>query len=674
MASKGLCHGKSLEEGTNVLDTPNAPQAVSEYYQTIPPTFLSDNENQNPTSECQEVCDFTSNAVINYIGQILLEEDINDDINIYQEEAAIQETEKSFYDLLGNEYPFTPTWIKFHPPQNDNTTSTGSSNTIESDSENDVTTHSNTTSTSALFMKNFPATQVQKGAEEARKFLPTIEKLFVDLGPNTIDCNEEPQTNYVSENKDVCYNICTKKSTRIDREPDLSEGRASKQQAVSSVEPERNENLDQFLFSYGSDYEKEVISAHEIMKQEMKNESPEHQVDIRSKKALEKKNTGDGLVNLQSLLIHCSEAISAADYSRVSELIKQIKKHSSPEGDCDQRLAYYMVDALKARLAGTGSDIYHDQLLSSQVSQTEFLKVKRIYYTICPFLRASYYFSNQTVLNVSKNATKVHIIDFGINMGFLWPSFFERLSSLRSSPPKIRLTGIEFPQKGFRPGKQVEETGRRLLEYAQRFNIRLKYQGIASKWENITIEDLKIEKDEILLVNCLCRLEKLADETVSMSCARDKFLRMIREIKPCVFIQGILNGSYSTPVYTTRFKEVLSKLSSFFDIFESTMPRESEARRYIEKNFLSPVAINAIAFEGSERVEWAETYRQWQARNLRAGFVQLPVNSLIQKYIKSTMRELYHKEFVVDEDNKWLLLGWKGTILYGLSTWKPNDQ
>ncbi|XP_078164304.1 scarecrow-like protein 14 [Carex rostrata] len=680
MASKGLCHGKSQEEGTNVLDTPNAPQAVFECCQTIPPTFSSDNQNQNPTSECQEVCDFTSNAVINYIGQILLEEDINDDINIYQEEAAIQETEKSFYDLLGKEYPFSPTRIEFHPPQNDNTTSTGSSIPIESDSENDVTTHSNLRpllscdeSTFALFMKNFSATQIQKGAEEARKFLPTIEKLFVGLGPNTIDCNEEPQTNYVSEKKDVCYETCTKKSTRIDREPDLLEGRASKQQAVFSDEPERNENLDQFLFSYGSDYEKEVISAREIVKQEMTNESPEHQVDIRSKKALGKKKTGDGLVNLHSLLIHCSEAVSATDYSRASELIKQIKKHSSPEGDRDQRLAYYLVDALKARLAGTGSDIYHDQLLSSQVSLTEYLKVKRIYHTICPFLSSSYYFSNQTVLNVSKNATKVHIIDFGINMGFLWPPFFQRLSSLRSSPPKIRITGIEFPQKGFRPGKQVEEAGRRLLEYAQRFNIRLKYQGIASKWENIRIEDLKIEKDEILVINCLFRLEKVADETVSMSCARDKVLRMIREIKPCVFIHGILNGSYSTPIYTTRFKEVLSKLSSFFDILESTIPRESETRRYMEKNFVSPLAINAIAFEGSERVEWAETYRQWQARNLRAGFVQLPVDSLIQKYIKSTMRELYHKEFVVDEDKKWLLLGWKGTILYGLSTWIPNE-
>ena len=124
-----------------------------------------------------------------------------------------------------------------------------------------------------------------------------------------------------------------------------------------------------------------------------------------------------------------------------------------------------------------------------------------------------------------------------------------------------------------------------MSEYAKRFNIHLKYQGIASKWENIRIEDLKIEKDEILVVNCLIRLRNLADETISdaMICPRDKVLNLIREIKPRVFIHGILNGSYSTPFYTTRFKEVLFKFSSFFDIFESTMPRESEARLHIER-------------------------------------------------------------------------------------------
>ncbi|KAI4339186.1 hypothetical protein MLD38_024150 [Melastoma candidum] len=37
-------------------------------------------------------------------------------------------------------------------------------------------------------------------------------------------------------------------------------------------------------------------------------------------------------------------------------------------------------------------------------------------------------------------------------------------------------------------------------------------------------------------------------------------------------------------------------------------------------------AMNVIACEGSERIERPETYKQWQMRNTRAGFRQLPLN------------------------------------------------
>jgi hypothetical protein len=34
----------------------------------------------------------------------------------------------------------------------------------------------------------------------------------------------------------------------------------------------------------------------------------------------------------------------------------------------------------------------------------------------------------------------------------------------------------------------------------------------------------------------------------------------------------------------------------------------------------------------------------------------------------------YHKDFIIDEDNRWLLQGWKGRILLALSTWKPDHR
>ncbi|KAJ4779289.1 hypothetical protein LUZ62_063546 [Rhynchospora pubera] len=625
-----------------------------------------------------EACDLTSNAVINYISQILLEEDIEEDI--YQEEAALRDTEKSFYDILKNEYPFSPTLTQFNATKSSNITDNDPCHTTKIVWKSDMQSYSkskppfiNADPISALSLGNLPATQIQKGADEAMEFLPAIWKLFIGVEPKRIEIGEENKTCYVSENKAICHEPHTKKCTLNDRGPDLSEGQAHKQRAVSSDEPARNEHLDQFLLFRDQEYVKEVTSVRKTVKQEIKNNSWEHQ-DKHSENEIRKKETAKDCVDLQSLLIRCSEAVSTNDNKRACELISEIRKHSSPRGDCYQRLAHYLVDALEAHLAGTGSDIYH-QLLSWQGlgNMSDTLKATRIYHAICPFLRACFYFSNQTILNATKGATKIHIIDFGIQLGFMWPSFFERLSSLGSAAPKIRITGIGFPERGFRPGKLVEATGRRLSEYAQRFNIDFKYQGIASKWEIITIEDLKINKDEVLVVNCLHELKNVLDESIGRDNPRDKVLRLIKEIKPCVFIHGILNGSYGTPFFTARFKEVLRTFFLFFDIYEATAPRESEMRIYVERNIIIPSAINAIACEGSERVERPETCRQWQARTIRAGFTQLPVDSMIMKNIKNYVKELYHKEFFVDEDRKWLQMGWKGTLLFALSTWKPTD-
>uniref|UniRef100_A0A0V0I184 Putative ovule protein n=1 Tax=Solanum chacoense TaxID=4108 RepID=A0A0V0I184_SOLCH len=92
----------------------------------------------------------------------------------------------------------------------------------------------------------------------------------------------------------------------------------------------------------------------------------------------------------------------------------------------------------------------------------------------------------------------------------------------------------------------------------------------------------------------------------------------------------------------------------------------------IEREIFGREALNVIACEGWERVERPETYKQWQARIMGARFTQIPfdreefVNKAIQK-----VRLGYHRDFVIDEDSQWLLLGWKGRTIYALSCWKP---
>jgi hypothetical protein len=302
------------------------------------------------------------------------------------------------------------------------------------------------------------------------------------------------------------------------------------------------------------------------------------------------------------------------------------------------------------------------------------LKAYHLYLAACPFKRLSHFLSNQTILSMTKNASKVHIIDFGIYFGLQWPCLIRRLAKREGGPPTLRITGIDVPEPGFRPTERVEETGQRLAEYAKKFGLPFEYQAIASKWETIRAEDLKVGKDEVVIVNCLYRFRNLIDETVAVDSPRNRVLNTIRQVNPAIFIHGIVNGSYSVPFFITRFREALFHYSALFDMLEATVPRDDDQRRLMERDLFGREALNVIACEGSDRVERPETYKQWQVRNLRAGFVQSPLNQDIVIKAKDKVKDLYHKDFVIDEDSGWLLQGWKGRIIHAISTWKPNNK
>ncbi|CAA2969647.1 Hypothetical predicted protein [Olea europaea subsp. europaea] len=379
------------------------------------------------------------------------------------------------------------------------------------------------------------------------------------------------------------------------------------------------------------------------------------------------------VVDLRSLLMQCAQAVGSYDSRTFNELLIKIRQHSSTHGDETERLAHYFAKALEARMAGTGTASY-TAFGSSRISASEILKSYHTFITACPYRKMSNFFANRSIRKLAKGAKRLHIIDFGILYGFQWPCLIKALSEQPGGPPKLRITGIDFPQPGFRPAERVEETGIRLTKYCKRFNVPFKFNAIAKKWETVQLEELKIDKNELLIVNSLYRLHNVPDETVIASSPRDSVLNLIKRINPDMYIEGVVNGTYNTPFFVTRFREALFHFSSMFDIFEATVPREDPDRILYEREFFGKDAMNIIACEGTERVDRPETYKQWQVRNLRAGFKQLPLDQEIVKFIRNKVKLNYHKDFSVDEDGKWVLQGWKGRVIYALSCWRPSHK
>ncbi|XP_019107225.2 scarecrow-like protein 33 [Beta vulgaris subsp. vulgaris] len=534
---------------------------------------------------------------------------------------------------------------------------------------------------SELFNDSQSMLQFQKGLDEASKFLP---KAFLYKGV----------TNHASSKKlegaspnDSAVHLENKHSNKTPESMmsgkkhhsrdglQSEERRENKQSAVTHISDEavvRSEMWDKVLLCSGG---KNDAALREALQSE-KNKNTEIAQAKESSSGRgrgKRKGSKREVVDLRSLLSLCAQAVGSNDQRSANDLLKKIRQHSSPTGDGNQRMAHYFADGLEARLAGVGTPIY-SCLLTGPANAVDILRGYHMFLAVCPFKKIGNFFSNRTITEVAAKATRLHIIDIGIVYGFQWPCLFQLLSSRPGGPPKIRITGVDNPQPGFRPAKRVEETGQRLKNYAESFNIPFEFNAVAKKWETLTIEDLKIDSDEVLVVNSMFRLKYIPEETAMVECPRDMVLNLVRQIKPAVFIQGAVNGAFNSPFFITRFREALFHFSTLFDLLETNLPRDLQERILVEREIFGRQAMNVIACEGFERIERPETYKQWQVRNERIGFRQLPLNPEIVSMAKKRVKSVYHKDFSIDEDGHWLLLGWKGRIVYALTTWDPVSE
>ncbi|KAF8006115.1 hypothetical protein BT93_K0426 [Corymbia citriodora subsp. variegata] len=632
-----------------------------------------------------------SNAVFDYISRILMEDDIEEKTCMLQDSLDLLSAEKSFYEVLGEKYPPSPepsrsnciTYDDEHSNDSllDSTRYTGTMGSGKNGYYANIGWVQNPSNYGTLSFERdinpaaFPPNrcgsaqrldmcgesqfvqQFRMGVEESSKFLPNqvTTKLLPPKPTGKID-------------KADCLGTLKRKES-LHREERNMEERSSKQAFVQEESVLRSETFDDVLLSTQGEGLARLMSLRASLKHRV-NEI-EHKIEEpKGSRGRSKKKRGKvEVVDVRTLLIQCAQAVASNDHRSANTLLSEIRKYSSPFGNGTERLAHYFANGLEARLAGTGSQIYRG-LVNKKTTATDMLNAYHLYLAACPFQRYSDAVSTMTILDIVGDKTRIHIIDFGILYGFRWPALIQYLSE-RPCPTKLRITGIDLPQPGFRPAERVKETGLRLAKYAESFKVPFEYNAIAKRWELIKLEELKIERDDVTIVNCMFRFKNLFDETVTEESSRDIVLNLIRRAQPDLFIHGVINATHNAPFFVTRFREALHHFSSLFDMLDTIIPRENPERMLIEKDIFGREALNSIACEGWERVERPDTYKQWQLRNMRAGLVQVPLCKKVVRFVFHKMLSRYHKDFVVDEVSKWLLLGWKGRFLYAFSTWKP---
>ncbi|KAL1545138.1 scarecrow-like protein 14 isoform X2 [Salvia divinorum] len=705
----------------DVLDIPFLPLSPG------PDNFAP---SSNVSYETDSPDDVDSDPVLKFLNQILVEEDMEEKPSMFHDPLALRAAEKSLYEVIGQKYPPSPSYPATYGDQkldspdsffgnssgyssSSNAGSTSidpqwivdpgeNTSSMEQGHRQDLllesvlpinsqplsravnTSYGNGNAQMVSFgdaglLQNFfsdseSVLQFKRGMEEASKFLPTSNPLIIDLDKYELPKKSEDISTAVAiktekeEPRDSSNSLKGRKHQYPDDGNSEDMERSSKQFATYVEEVELSEMFDRVLLC--TDVKKECCN------DDAEQESPALLPAVlpngsNGRKARTKKDEKQGdSMDLRSLLISCAQSVSADDRRTAYEQLRKIMQHSSPTGDVYQRLAHVFASGLQARLGGTGTELYAS-LTRRKITAAEKLKAYQVYLSASPFKKMSMAYANKMICSLASQATTLHIIDFGILYGFQWPILIQHLSDRASGAFKLRITGIEHPQPGFRPAERLEETGCRLAKYCERFGVPFEYQAIATQnWEAIKIEDLKITSGEVIAVNSLFRFGRLLDETVMVDSPRDAVLNLVRKIKPHIFVNAVTNGSFNAPFFVTRFREALYHYSALFDMFDATLHRDNPQRIDFEQDFYGREVINVVACEGAERVERPETYKQWQVRHIRAGFKPLPLDQGILKKI-SHKRSGYHKDFLFDEDGCWMLQGWKGRILYASSCWVP---
>ncbi|KAL1558692.1 scarecrow-like protein 14 [Salvia divinorum] len=631
----------------------------------------------NVSYETDSPDDVDSDPMLKFLNQILVEEDMEEKPSMFHDPLALRAAEKSLYEVIGQKYPPSPSypgssdspdsfngnsseytsssnagstsidpqWI-VDPDENTSSMEQGHRKDLLSDSFLPVSSQSSSHAVNSSYGNGNTQTNSFGDASLLQNFFGDSESVLQFKRGMEEAKTEEPH--YSSNSLKGRKHQYPDDGNLEDME------RSSKQPATYVEEVELSEMFDRVLLS--TDVKKECCN--DIT--EPANPVPLPVVlpnESNGRKARTQKNEKQGdSVDLRILLISCAQSVATDDRRTAYEQLKQIMQHSSPTGDVYQRLAHVFASGLQARLGGTGTELYAS-LNRRKITSAEKLKAYQVYLSTCPFKKMSIAYANKMICSLASEATTLHIIDFGILYGFQWPILIQHLSDRASGTFKLRITGIELPQPGFRPAELLEETGCRLAKYCERFGVPFEYQAIASQnWEAIKIEDLKITSGEVIAVNSLFRFGRLLDETVMIDSPRDAVLNLVRKIKPHIFVNAVTNGSYNAPFFVTRFREALFNYSALFDMFDATLPRDNPHRLDLEQDFCGREVINVVACEGAERVERPETYKQWQVRHTRAGFKPLPLDHGILKKIRHKCPG-YHKDFLFDEDGCWILQG-----------------
>ncbi|KAF9608037.1 hypothetical protein IFM89_005187 [Coptis chinensis] len=403
---------------------------------------------------------------------------------------------------------------------------------------------------------------------------------------------------------------------------------------------------------------------------------------------------------IEKLLLHCASALESNDVTLAQQVMWVLNNVASSIGDPNQRLASWFLRALISRasmVCPPSTMNFHNPIQRTR-TRTKSMSVTELadYVDLTPWHRFGYCASNSAILKAVQEHQKVHIIDFSITHCMQWPTLIDILAKRPQGPPSLRITvpSCRPPVPPFL-NVSTQEVGARLANFAKSRNIPFDFQVINTSscgpasdhvlsvdfysellLSQLSSSFLNISDDEALVINCQNWLRYLSDEPAGENTQdislRERFLKIIRSLHPCIFVVVDEDADLASPSLSSRITACFNYLWIPFDALETFLPKDSCQRTEYEADIGHKIE-NIISFEGLNRIERLETGVQLVQRMNKAKFVSATFCEETLKEVKFLLDE-HASGWGMKREDDMLVITWKGHNSVFAAAWVPNGS
>ncbi|KAJ8548137.1 hypothetical protein K7X08_021373 [Anisodus acutangulus] len=408
------------------------------------------------------------------------------------------------------------------------------------------------------------------------------------------------------------------------------------------------------------------------------NQQPHHENSSRSQSPEYGEPVSDGKW-APRLLRECATAISNKDSTKIHHLLWMLNELASPYGDCNQKLAFYFLQALFCKATDTGLRCYKT-LTSAAEKSKSFDSSRRLilkFQEVSPWTTFGHVASNGAILEALDGENKLHIIDISNTLCTQWPTLLEALAMRNDETPHLKLTVVVT--ESILVKSVMKEVAQRVEKFARLMGVPFEFNVISglNHLKELTKESLNIQEEEALAVNCIGALRKVEVEE------RGEVIRMLQSLNPklVTIVEHEADFSSTRNDFVKCFEECLRFYTLYFEMLDESFPTTSNERLVIEREcfkcIVKVLACDNVIYDKVDG-ERRERGNQWSQR-LRECFSPFPLNDDDVDDVKALLKRYKAGWSLVlpqpdHQESPGIYLTWREEPVVWASAWKPQEK